>query len=129
MDLTVWVDGWQMQCCGEPFAVGSQVSWRLGDADRDWLGAVLGARAAGVDAAEEHHGGLPEEVPETAATVSGISAVHCRYAPAPGGDSKVLYPVRDSAVVTELTRADGWTPDRGDLRFAGYLVDLVTATS
>lgn len=129
MDLTVWVDGWQMQCCGEPFAVGSQVSWRLGDADRDWLGAVLGAMAAGVDAAEEHHGGLSEEVQETAARVSGISAVHCRYAPAPGVDSKVLYPVRDSAVVTELTRADGWTPDRGDLRFAGDLVDLVTAAS
>src|ERR1700722_20471881 len=99
-----------MQCCGEPFAVGSQVLWRLGDADGDWLGAVLGARAAGVDAAEEHHGGLPEEVPETAATVSGISAVHCRYAPAAGGDSKGLYPVRGSAVVTELTRGDGGRP-------------------
>jgi hypothetical protein len=129
VDLTVWVDGWQLQCCGESFAVRSQVSWRLGDAARDCLGAVLGARAAGVDAAEEHHAGLPEEVPKTAATVSGISAVHCRYAPAPGGDSKVLYPVRDSAVVTEQTRADGWTSDRGDLRFARYLVDLVTATS
>lgn len=128
MDLTVWVDGWQMQCCGEPFAVGSQVSWTLGDADTDWLGAVLGARAAGVDAAEEHHGGLSEEIPEIAATVSGISAVHCCYAPAPGGDPKVLYPVRDSAVLTELTMADGWTPDLDDLRFAGYLVDLVTAT-
>lgn len=69
-----------MQCCGEPFAVGSQVSWTLGDADTDWLGAVL------------------------------------------------LYPVRDSAVLTELTMADGWTPDLDDLRFAGYLVDLVTAT-
>lgn len=129
VDLTVWVDGWQMQCCGEPFAVGSRVSWTLGDVDTEWLGAVLGARAAGVTAAEEHHGGLSEEVPETVATVSGISAVHCRYAPAPGGDSKVLCPVRDSAVVTGLTRADGWTPDRGDLRFAGYLVDLVTTMS
>ena len=76
-----------------------------------------------------HHGGLSEEVPETAATVSGISAVHCRYAPAPAGDSKHLYPVQDSVVLTELTRADGWVSDRGDGRFAGYLVDLVTATS
>jgi hypothetical protein len=90
VDLTVWVNGWQMQCCGEPFAVGSQVSWTLGDVDRDWLEAVLGARAAGVNAAEGHHGGLPDEVPETAAVVSGISAVHCSYAPAPGGNSKVL---------------------------------------
>jgi hypothetical protein len=77
-----------MQCCGEPFAVGSQVSWTQGDVDTDWLGAVLGAKATGVDAAEDHHVGLSEEVPETVATVSGISAVHCRYAPAPRGDSK-----------------------------------------
>ena len=35
--LTVWVDSWQMQCCGEPFRVGSQVTWTLGAADQDWL--------------------------------------------------------------------------------------------
>lgn len=128
MDLTVWVDGWQVQCCGEPFAVGSQVSWTLRDVDSDWLRAVLGDRAAGIDLAEEHHSDLSEEVTVASATVSGISAVHCRYAPSPGTDSKVLHPVRDSGVVSEMTRADGWTPDRGDLRFAGYLVDLVTVT-
>jgi hypothetical protein len=66
------------QCCGEPFAVGSQVfldtrRCRYGLA---WRGTW--ARAAGVDAAEEHRGGLSEAAPETAATVSGISAVHCR---------------------------------------------------
>jgi hypothetical protein len=118
-----------MQCCGEPFAVGSEISWTLGNADADWLETVLGARATGVDSAEEHHGGLPEETPKTEARVSGISAVHCRYAPDPGADSKILYPVRDSAVLTELTTADGWTPDRGDLQFAGYLVELVPARS
>jgi hypothetical protein len=127
--LKVWVDGWQMQCCGEPFAVGSQISWTLGDVDREWLGGVLGARAAEIDAAEEHHGDVPEGAPETVAIVSGISAVHCRYAPAPGSDSNALYPVPASAVLTELTSADGWTPDRADLHFAGYLVDLFTATT
>ena len=29
MDMTVWVDSWQMQCCGEPFCRGSQVAWTL----------------------------------------------------------------------------------------------------
>ncbi|MGC1287738.1 MAG: DUF6578 domain-containing protein [Streptosporangiaceae bacterium] len=129
MGLTVWVDGWQMQCCGEPFAVGSDISWTLGDADADWLEAVLGAKATEVDSAEEHHGALAGDAPKTAATVSSISAVHCRYAHDPSGDSKILYPVRDSAVLTELPAADGWTPDRGDLQFTGYLVELVSATS
>ena len=48
-----------MQCCGEPFAVRSQVSWTLGEADADWLDLLLGARASDVDCAEEHHGGFP----------------------------------------------------------------------
>jgi hypothetical protein len=127
--LTVWVDGWQMQCCGEPFAVGSDISWTLGDADVDWLEAVLGSKAAEVDSAAEHHGALPKDTPKTAATVSSISAVHCRYALDPGGDSKIRYPVRNSAVLTELPAADGWTPDRGDLQFTGYLVEIFPATS
>ena len=81
MGLTVWVDSWQMLCCGEPFSVGQQVSWTLSDADQDWLMAMLGADAqVTVDAAEEHHGGLPEETPRTTGTVSRIAAVHCRYA-------------------------------------------------
>jgi hypothetical protein len=38
----------------------------------------------------------------------------------------MLYPVHDSGVLTEMQSADGWTPDRDDLKFAGYLVRLVT---
>ncbi len=45
MGMTVWVDSWQMRCCGEPFRVGSQVAWTLSGADPDWLGAMLGADA------------------------------------------------------------------------------------
>jgi hypothetical protein len=30
MGMTVWVDSWQMRCCGEAFHVGSQVAWTLG---------------------------------------------------------------------------------------------------
>lgn len=35
--LLVWVDAWQMQCCGDPFAVGSRVAWTLSEPDREWL--------------------------------------------------------------------------------------------
>ncbi len=85
----------------------------------------LGADArVTVDAAEEHHGGLPEETPRTTGTVNRIAAVHCRYAPAPGQHSQALYPVGGSGVQNHVESADGWTPDHGDLRFVGYLVDL-----
>jgi hypothetical protein len=121
--MTVWVDAWQMQCCGDDFSAGSRVSWTLADADADWLRAVLGDDIA-VDAAEEHHGGVPDGTPPTTATVTAIAAVHCRYAPGRGRDERTLAPVRASAVLTPVTSADGWTPDRDDLHFAGYLVDV-----
>jgi hypothetical protein len=125
MGLTVWVDSWQMQCCGEPFSVGQQVWWTLGDVDQDWLMAMLGADAqVSVDAAEDHHGGVPGETLRTTGTVSRMTAGHCRYAPAPGDDSQALYPVPGSGVQSHIESADGWTPDHGDLRFVGYLVEL-----
>ena len=128
MGLVVWVAGWQMQCCGTPFAVGSQVAWTLGEADQDWLDTVLGTDAAPiVDMAEDHHGGLPADAPQTRATVTRIRAVHCRYAPEPGGERLMLYPVPGSSVLSDLASADGWTPDSGDVKFVGYLVDLGSA--
>lgn len=123
--MTLWVDAWQMQCCGEPFRLGSQVAWTVGEAGPDWLEAVLGAEASpGVDGAEEHHGGIPENTEPTRGVVTRISAVHCRYAPRPGGDSRTLYPVPGSGVLTDVDSADGWIADRGEERFAGYVVRL-----
>jgi hypothetical protein len=125
VSMTIWVDAWQMQCCGEPFRIGSTVAWTLRDASPDWLETVLGAEAArAVDAAEEHHGGVPEDTEPVSGTVTRISAVHCRYAPQPDGDPRALHPVPGSAVLTDLKSANGWTADRGDERFAGYIVQL-----
>ncbi|MDX6764822.1 DUF6578 domain-containing protein [Streptomyces sp. F8] len=58
MRLTVWVDDWQMQCCGEGFAPGDVVSWQLLEADPEDYADVVGEDlAAGIDFHEEHHGG------------------------------------------------------------------------
>ncbi len=57
VDLKVWVDDWQMQCCGAPFSVGDEVSWTLREPDTAWLEAVLDKDVAGgIGGAEEHHG-------------------------------------------------------------------------
>ena len=66
--LLVWVDAWQMQCCGDPFAVGSSVEWTL------------------------------------------------------AGNIRV--PIPETAVVVDVSAADGWFPEPDGLRFNGYLVDL-----
>ncbi len=122
--MTLWVDAWQVQCCGEPFRLGSPVAWTVREADPDWLEAVLGAKAAsGVDGAEEHHGGLPEHTEPVRGVVTRIWAVHCRYAPRPG-DPRALYPVPGSGVLTDVDSADGRVADRGEERFVGYVVRL-----
>lgn len=45
MMATVWVDDWQYQCCGTPFAVGDQVSWTLTADSDDFLVRALGDHA------------------------------------------------------------------------------------
>ena len=124
MIMAVWVDSWQMQCCGDPFRRGSKVAWTLRDVDSDWFDAMLGPRMRRtVNAAEEHHGGVPEYTPPVTGMVTLIAAVHCRYA-SQGSNSGTSYPVPGSGVLTELESADGWTADRGEERFVGYLVQL-----
>lgn len=127
VDKAVWLDSWQMQCCGERFAIGDEVSWTLSSPHVEWLTQVLGPDLAGrVDAAEEHHG-IAASTSVTVGTVASIQTVHCRYAPAPDGPARHLYPVAGSGVVSPVTSADGWTPDRDDLSFVGYLVQLTGA--
>ena len=126
--MTVWVDDWQMHCCRKPFAVGSRVTCTRKRVDTAWLASLLGLDIANsVAAAEQHHGRLPDDAPVTVATVTAISAVHCQFAPKEGGDPReYYYPVADTAVLSPIPSADGWTPDRGDLKFTGYLVQLQT---
>jgi hypothetical protein len=108
MGMTVWVDAWQMQCCGEPFRRGSRVSWTLGTVDSERIHALLGAHGQHVDAEEHHHGGVPEDTEPTQGTVTRITAVFFRDGP--GGGS-----------LRDVNLADGWTGDRDDERFVGYL--------
>ena len=124
MIMTVWVDSWQMQCCGNPFRRGSKVTWTLRDADPDWFAAMLGPFVRRtVQAEEEHHGRVPDNTAPTMGTVTLIAAVHCRYAPR-GGDVGPSRPVPGSGVLTEVETADGRIADHGKQRFVGYLVQL-----
>ncbi|MFJ3940132.1 DUF6578 domain-containing protein [Streptomyces parvus] len=121
MTVTVWVDEWQMQCCGENFVSGGVVSWSLMDADpEDYVDIVGEERAAEIDFCEEHHG--QEEQGPTSLEVLSIAEVHCRYAMPPGSVDKVHCPVPGTAVLIPVDRATGRAEAQPDARFAGYLV-------
>lgn len=125
MGMCVWVDGWQMQCCGDPFAVGSEVRWTLIPPDHDWFRVLLGN--VEVDAVEEHHGGEKKGQQVTVGAVSSIDAVYVKRAPVPNGSSTVLYPVEGTSQLLSRTSVTGWEGDSDGvlgLRFEGYLVDL-----
>ena len=132
MQLLVWMAGWQMACCGTPFATGAEVSWRLRPpTDVGWLATVLppvagatvdaaegchlGAGAT-VDAVEDHHLGAGN--PPTAGTVVSIATVHCRFDPEP---------VVRSGLLTPVAEAERWNDDAAGRQFAGFLVRLRTA--
>lgn len=110
--LTVWLDGWQMQCCGEPFGVGSRVSWTLNpDPDRAFQAGVLGPElAATVTHSAERHGGLPEDTPVTRAWVESVRAV--------------LRRAGEPAVVREQRSADREDDEPDGLALVCYLVEL-----
>ncbi len=125
MRYIVWVDGWQLQCCGESFSVGDVVTWTLSsELDREWLSNAIGPTPANsVTHAEDHHGALPESCQGATGRVTAIKSAFCRYARG-RADDKTLYPVSGSARLFDVTRADGWDKESGDVRFNGYLVTL-----
>ncbi|MFI1655511.1 DUF6578 domain-containing protein [Streptomyces sp. NPDC020472] len=117
--MTVWVDDWQMQCCGEGFASGGVVPWDLVRVDPEDYADVVGERqAAATDFREEHHGQRPDRE-AVSLEVLTVVEVHCRHGAAPG---MTAFPVPGTAVLVPVEEADGWAEARPGVRFAGYLV-------
>lgn len=118
----IWVEAWQLQCCGDPFEVGQPVSWMVTSAvDREYLENVIGAEAAAaVTDHEDHHDVAEGDVRPLSGIVRDIAAVSCHFAP----QGRVLYPVPGTAVVEMRSHADGWEREEDSLKFLGYIVTV-----
>ncbi|MFC7966699.1 DUF6578 domain-containing protein [Streptomyces cinereoruber] len=122
MTWTIWVDGWQIQCCGQDFAPGDVVSWTLLEADpADYDDIVGSERAEGIDFREEHHGQGEGRAPALVEVVS-VAEVHCRYGVFPDSTDNVNRPVPGTAVLVPVEKADGWAKAVPGVDFSGYLV-------
>lgn len=113
--MRVWVDDWQLQCCGEPFEIGSRVTWTVMVDSLEGVRTSLG-NSSHVDAREDHHDLAPEDAPMIQGTVRAIYAVTFAFESLPGGGSQWA---AGSARLRSITRAVGT-----DVEPMGYLVDI-----
>jgi hypothetical protein len=120
VEITVWFDSVDMECCGEPFRIGSRVAWELRrNVDARWLTDVLGPGIpVPVDAYVVRHSDEDDVIEPTHGTVVHIRGMYWQVS----GSS--AYPVPASGALTEVAEAEQVTPDEGDLQFAGFLVGL-----
>lgn len=124
------MDAWQLQCCGEPFKVGSRIRWTLtADHDLRFLADVLGDEvSARVTHREDHHGGVPEDTLPVEGVVRSILAVGSRDGVRPDRHGGVS-PRRGTGTVTSVTSARGQDPDRPGARLVGYVIELDPRTA
>lgn len=115
---TVWVDGWQHECCGEPFAVGQEVRWPLLP-DVGGREALLRPEDAVTvtHTLESHQAGDERPARTTLGRVTLVRAIQLEYE---GG--RVRRSVPRSGRLTVVAESDG--PEVGRPGFTGYLVDL-----
>lgn len=122
----VWVSSWQMECCGDPFDVGSRVTWTAEAAGHDeWLMDALDpGTARRISHVEEHHSDGSSGLVELRGVVRSIVQAWGRYA-ARTPDARVLHSVPGSAAYVAVQ--DSALPDRSanpSLTFNGWIVDL-----
>jgi len=111
--MRIWLASWEWSCCGDPFKVGSNVSFGLAYGIDAWLANALGAELAEtIDACEMHHEDDP--LPQRIGIVTTITAVRLRHE---GG-----FPVPGSAQLSPVSAVPWDLP--GERPPSGFIVDL-----
>jgi hypothetical protein len=120
----VFVESWQHECCGEPFAVGDEVSWPLRGAavEGDHLGRLLGAEVSRQLTAEvDRHS---EDAEPVRLRVVAVRAAFCEDEPVPvGSGGPVRRAVAGTTVFRELAEVDERYEVLDGLRWLGYVVE------
>ena len=127
----VWIDSWQMQCCGTPFEVGSVVTWDLVPVEsvgRGHLAGFLGDELANeISDWEEHHGGGGNDERQGEAstgTVLAIEVVYYEIAPSDARRRDELVLVPGSTVGVSRSSVQTQEPTEDGLHHRGYIIDL-----
>ena len=123
----VFVETWQQECCGDPFAVGDEVSWPVvAVQDQELLAVRLGRELSGrVTACVERHA---EHVEELRLRVNRIRSAFCAYEKVPGQDRRLPHgethrPVPGTTVLRDVRAVDRGHQELEHLHWLGYVVD------
>ena len=111
-EVTVWIDNWQMLCCGTPFKLGDTVEWTV----VQWtFGEPAVAGIGSIDYDYENHGAGVNGVSQLKGIVTEIHSVW-----------QIHDPKTHQAVSGKLVRFDGTAnarhADEGEYKFSAYLV-------
>jgi len=134
MRSAVFYESWEMECCGDAFAVGDQVSWSVTPADemtRARVGELPGGAAPAVEWLHDGHGQATEPI-ALAGTVRRIQAIWAR-SELVDASSRVYEVVLGSQIAVDLTRANRTDAEKApadshdDVAMLGYLVSVHSA--
>ena len=118
----------QFQCCGDPFAIDSNVTWTTFPVtDPTWFDEFLDAEVASsiTDHEQRHDVGDERNLERTTGVDRAIDAVFCRFRVVDG----VATPIAGTGTLEARTSVSGSEDDDdwGEGRsFVGYLVSLDT---
>ena len=75
MATRVFYSGWQLQCCGDGFAIGDTVSWTAVPADAQLLSELGPVEGADISWREEHHPRKSQRLTTIDGTVTAIRVI------------------------------------------------------
>jgi hypothetical protein len=118
--VTVWIESWQMQCCGTPFKLGDTVNWTV----LECVFVDPSVDVGKIDFYYENHAENNDGLFEIEGMVSHILAIHHAYELKKKTRTKI--PI--SGMTTPVYEADGWEKDMDGMEFAAYCVKLENAS-
>lgn len=105
--MLVYLAPWEFDCCGEPFAIGDEVTWSIAPVvEREPLAVTLGTELAReVDGFETHHDDETDRTRPVSGIVSRIRVALVELASTPA-DPVSFRPVLDTLELRELEHLD-----------------------
>ena len=120
-ECVVYYESWQLQCCGEPFAVGEKISWsgfvpKRYDNEHGFI----------IDFYEDHHTHYTHQITGTVSMIKSAFSDSDK-------DKKIIGYDKEWVYHRKLQNADGWDcgqePDENKKRTLwGYIVELEDVT-